>query len=158
MKKTCKVCGIEKDLSKFNVAKSNKDGKKGICRDCDNKRGREYFHDHKEEYRDYRRKQRHKRQKLVQSYKAVPCMDCGVEYPYYVMDFDHRNPEEKEFLIAAAGYGMTTNGKNRGLKGGGGVSEERLLKEMQKCDVVCSNCHRERTHQRRLAKNAENLR
>ncbi len=29
---------------------------------------------------------------IVREAKSVPCADCGVKYPYYVMDFDHRDP------------------------------------------------------------------
>jgi L-lysine 2,3-aminomutase len=58
-------------------------------------------------------------------------MDCGVSYPYYVMDFDHRDPAKKK-------DGVATLVKKGNVK--------RLLEEIDKCDVVCSNCHRERTH------------
>jgi hypothetical protein len=57
-------------------------------------------------------------------------MDCGIKYPSYVMDFDHRDPTTKLFAIGAA-YS---------------VAEKRLRDEISKCDVVCANCHRERTH------------
>lgn len=62
--------------------------------------------------------------------KAVPCMDCGVEYPYYVMDFDHRPG-----TVKIDNPGSMTN---RG-------SERLLREEIAKCDIVCANCHRERT-------------
>ncbi len=77
---------------------------------------------------DVRRKE--KSRKFRAAHKAVPCADCGIEYPSYVMDFDHRDPTEKLFNIATAW--------NR--------SREVTLTEMDKCDVVCANCHRERTH------------
>lgn len=48
----------------------------------------------------------------------------------YVFDFDHRDPSEKLFAIS-------TNYK--------GVSVASLIKEMNKCDLVCANCHRHRT-------------
>ena len=63
------------------------------------------------------------------------CADCGNFYPSYVMDFDHVRGEKK-FNVAAsmhAGY-------------------RKLVAEIEKCDIVCSNCHRERTHQRKVAK------
>ncbi len=66
--------------------------------------------------------------------KSVPCADCGVRYPPYVMDFDHRNPAEKLGNIGC------------GRKWG----EPRLRAEIAKCDVVCANCHRERTHGKSL--------
>ena len=69
--------------------------------------------------------------------KSVPCTDCGGFFPHYIMEFDHvpeRGP--KLFSIGAA------------------ISQHmplsRLLKEVSKCDVVCSNCHRTRTYKRRM--------
>jgi hypothetical protein len=67
--------------------------------------------------------------------KSAPCTDCGVSYPPYVMDFDHLSDKKgnvSEF---------------RGL----GWSLKRVKQEVAKCELVCSNCHRERTHQRRAA-------
>jgi len=52
------------------------------------------------------------------------------------MDFDHREGEEKLFNISA-------------LNANRWVSVAQLLAEIKKCDLVCANCHRERTHQRR---------
>lgn len=74
-----------------------------------------------------------KKRAIIQEHKDKPCADCGVKYPPYVMDFDHRNPEDKELTIAnVAHHGM-----------------QKLLDEIEKCDVVCANCHRIRTHNRR---------
>lgn len=69
---------------------------------------------------------------IIRDAKSQPCADCGVQYPYYVMQFDHLG--DKEFNVG-----------NVGPTG----SRLRLLKEIEKCDVVCANCHAERTHQRR---------
>ena len=77
--------------------------------------------------RAYDKKLEH-RQALIRKAKDVPCADCGVQYPYYVMQFDHRNPELKEFNISRTLY-----------------AEQRVLTEIAKCDVVCANCHAERT-------------
>ena len=62
------------------------------------------------------------------------CVDCGIEYPPYVFDFDHRDPNEKAFTLSQfyGGY-------------------PRQLEESKKCDLVCANCHRERTHRQRCA-------
>ena len=58
------------------------------------------------------------------------CADCK-EDDYLVLEFDHRDPDEKEANIADLV--------------GGCASLERLQKEIDKCDVVCANCHRRRT-------------
>lgn len=60
------------------------------------------------------------------------CMDCGVVYPYFVLQYDHRGDDVKRFVIAAAG------------------SIASAKKEIAKCDLVCGNCHAIRTHNRRL--------
>ena len=72
-----------------------------------------------------------KRIKYTQDLKSnTPCMDCKQSYPYYVMDFDHRDPTQKVAHIQK----MCTS-----------ASWERLLQEIDKCDIVCANCHRIRT-------------
>ena len=63
--------------------------------------------------------------------KAKPCFDCGVSYPPYVMDFDHRPGEDKLMEV----------GRMRSQ----GAAHEKILAEIAKCDLVCANCHRERT-------------
>ena len=72
---------------------------------------------------------------VIQTAKDKPCTDCGINYGYWVMDFDHLG--NKEFTISG--------------KGTTGYSPEKLLTEIAKCDVVCSNCHRTRTHNRKVA-------
>lgn len=66
---------------------------------------------------------------VLNGLKSVPCKDCGQTYPPYVMDFDHVHGE-KRFGISDAIM----------------LNLEDLLVEIEKCDVVCANCHRERTH------------
>ncbi len=70
------------------------------------------------------------RRALLQKLKNVPCADCGGVFPTYVMDFDHRNREEKLFNVARRLHGKL----------------DTLLDEIAKCDVVCANCHRIRTY------------
>ncbi len=64
---------------------------------------------------------------LRQKAKDVPCADCGVRYQWYVMDFHHTR--DKKFLISS--------GRMRRM--------ELLQLEIEKCVVLCSNCHRIRT-------------
>ena len=71
----------------------------------------------------------------VREYKeSKPCADCGQCYPYYVMDFDHVRGEKKANIADIL---------NRSC------SRAALKAEIDKCDLVCSNCHRVRTHNRR---------
>ncbi len=57
------------------------------------------------------------------------CLDCGYNEHPAALQFDHRNPAEKEFNIA---QGWTK-------------SKARVLREIAKCDVRCANCHAVRT-------------
>ena len=67
---------------------------------------------------------------LILNAKNRPCQDCGQRYPPYVMDFDHRYG--KKFLIGRQVWSTT--------------SVARVKEEIAKCDIVCANCHRERTY------------
>jgi hypothetical protein len=77
---------------------------------------------------------------IIKNAKAVPCADCRVSYPSYVMQFDHVRGQ-KLFDIGAF---MATSRPLRDLH-----------REIAKCEVVCANCHAERTHRRRMDKLAE---
>jgi hypothetical protein len=72
--------------------------------------------------------------KLLAELKGAPCADCSVPYPTYVMQFDHTSGE-KAFEISRASLKT--------------VAE--IMDEVKKCDLVCSNCHAERTYRRRHA-------
>lgn len=80
----------------------------------------------------HRKKTRRALRELVLSVKDTPCADCGVKYPYYVMQFDHLG--EKSFTIALASRKS--------------IAIDKVRDEIARCDVVCANCHAERTHSR----------
>lgn len=62
------------------------------------------------------------------------CKDCKRKFRYYILDYDHREAKEKKFNLGRVPTGVTM---------------KELLIEIKKCDLVCANCHRERTHKRR---------
>ena len=72
--------------------------------------------------------------------RSVPCADCGGVFAQCSMDFDHRDPSTKLRAV----MGMISN-----------FGLDRILAEVAKCDIVCANCHRLRTFQRRSASAAE---
>ena len=55
--------------------------------------------------------------------KSVPCVDCGVQYPPYVMQFHHLDPSKKYKEISAI------------------KSVKALMREVEKCIILCANCH-----------------
>ncbi len=95
---------------------------------------RRHYANNKEQYRVRNRMQAARKAEFIRKQREVPCADCGIQYPYYIMEFDHKNPEEKEFSIS----NMATMGW------------ARIRKELEKCEVVCANCHTARTHFRRI--------
>lgn len=97
---------------------------------------RKYRERNKEFYRQLRRYRRQRLKDHVRKFKDKPCADCGQSYPYYVMDFDHRPGTVKLFEIADY---LATRVVS---------TYDKLDAEIRKCDVVCSNCHRVRTHLR----------
>ena len=87
-----------------------------------------------EQHREWRGKRTKQIRQIIEQAKDKPCMDCGIKYPHYVMDFDHVRGVKK-FNISAA-VGQTTSLKN-------------LVDEISKCEAVCANCHRIRTFERK---------
>ena len=77
-----------------------------------------------------------KRQILINNLKNNPCMDCGKIFNPWVMEFDHRPGTIKRFCISS---------QNKQ----GSVSLRTLKQEIVKCDLVCSNCHQDRTYKRK---------
>lgn len=73
-----------------------------------------------------------KRRAMLDALKDKPCMDCGGSFPPECMDFDHREGEVKEIMIASALRRAWLD----------------ILAEIEKCDLVCANCHRIRTKKR----------
>ncbi len=65
---------------------------------------------------------------------AVGCTDCGFNAHPSALDFDHLPGVDKSETVAA-------------LVGAGKL--ELALAEIKKCEVVCANCHRIRTAQRK---------
>lgn len=134
MEKLCISCRETKDVSEFYPSKIHTDGLFPYCRMCNIIKTRLYY---KEKYKQkaYEKNitSRDKLRLLVESYKTK-CSKCGEERKY-CLDFHHRDGEEKESAIAQIPYRH--------------FSIERAKKEIEKCDIVCSNCHRELHHNER---------
>lgn len=72
------------------------------------------------------------RMALLEAFKSKPCIDCGNRFSSECMDFDHRPDQDK--------CAPVSDFKTMNL--------DRLLTEINKCDLVCANCHRIRTKKR----------
>lgn len=79
------------------------------------------------------KKQKQRLKLWVREQKSKPCLDCNTVYPYYVMQFDHRPGTVKIDAISRLG-------KDGRVK--------IVQVEIDKCDLVCANCHAVRTFNR----------
>jgi hypothetical protein len=132
--KTCPRCAKSLPESDFGVRTNGKP--QHWCRACHCQYQREYYEKHKAYYLQLQNERVKRNRRAIREAKRVPCADCRRRYPSYVMDFDHRPGETKCFNLSIAA------GQTR-------LSWEKMVAEMAKCDVVCANCHRKRTHRRR---------
>ena len=73
-------------------------------------------------------KRRNKTKEILVEYKGGKCEICGYDKCISALEFHHKNPNEKEFGIGCKGYTR---------------SIEKNKREVDKCVLVCANCHRE---------------
>ncbi len=87
-----------------------------------------WFQRNKERIVAEQKEKYNKLKKFADDYKKLhKCKNCGFDHPA-ALEFHHRNREEKEFEISM----MIRYHKNI----------ELIKKEIEKCDVLCVNCHR----------------
>lgn len=136
--KICSKCNKKKLLTSFYCRKSGPRSGSFYdkCKDCMKLRGRNYYFLNQTRQLKLANLRRNKYRALMRIYinkiKDVPCQDCGLKYPPFVMDFDHRNRSTKDIDV-----GRMING---------GWSKIKVDSEIKKCDIVYSNCHRIRTY------------
>lgn len=128
--KRCTKCGEEKSVTEFTKKARNKDGLNSRCRHCTRKTVNNHYSNNK----DYYKTKAHDHDKKVKKYirevrEKNVCVSCG-EDKWWRLDFHHRNKDEKEYSIAAMR----------------GQSLSVVQEELNKCDVLCANCHRDVHH------------
>ena len=73
-------------------------------------------------------KRRYKLKELSVEYKGGKCEVCGYDRCLKALEFHHLDPNEKDFGIIKVGYSL---------------GWEKVKQELDKCIMVCANCHRE---------------
>lgn len=131
--KRCAICKLEKTPSEFNRNRRRADGLQSHCRKCNKERSRAYYSANIEAHKTATMKRKKKaielsQRKIVEYLQKHPCVDCGYSN-ILALEFDHRNNKESNIATAVAN----------------GWSWDRIKKEIDKCDVRCSNCHKIKT-------------
>ncbi len=109
--KTCPKCHTDKQLSEFYNRSNGKPG--AYCKEC----LKTYFVNRWIE-----------KKKQAITYKGGKCVDCQKSFEYYLYDFHHINPSEKE----CGWHKMRLYGW------------KKMKKELDKCILLCCMCHRTR--------------
>jgi hypothetical protein len=89
---------------------------------------------YKDKTKLYEAQKRHRikvRKLLLEYLSTKHCFDCGENDPV-VLDFDHKNTKTKF--------------KNVSMMLSGHYSWISVMKEIEKCDIRCANCHRRKTY------------
>jgi len=126
MKKTCIKCSEEKSLTEFRKDSNRSDGRQSQCKIC----ARAYSQaKHRDSYSDKRKvsdtARRANGKALIEDAKKNGCIICK-EMELCCLELHHLDPASKDFTI----------GMNRAM------SVKRILAEIEKCVVLCSNCHK----------------
>jgi hypothetical protein len=137
----CGRCGEEKPLADFAWRRRDKGQRHNYCRPCHAEYRRKHYLANREKYiglAQARNQMQYamRTELLIEYLTEHPCVDCGETDPV-VLEFDHLR--DKAFNVT------------RGLTH---YKWERILAEIEKCEVVCGNCHKRWTAQRRRSNRA----
>ncbi len=115
--KICKHCNTKKPLADFGRNGKTPKGRlkyKPECRSCTNKI-------------DYPKRNARFKLLLKRVFGKLECQRCGYDKCLAALDCHHRDPTEKEYSPSTL--------KN--------YTESIIINELNKCDLLCANCHRE---------------
>ncbi len=140
--KKCSRCKQEKPETEFSFKNKTKGTKRSDCKECFAKLVAVHYQNNKEKYKEAFKKTRKRSQQFIYDLKEkIPCTDCGNYYPHYIMDYDHIDASTKKEKVSTLAR----------------CSKKTALEEIAKCELVCANCHRERTHQRAAEASLQSL-
>lgn len=128
---TCKLCGISKPhTSEFYRSTGNGEKLRKQCRECErilsHKRRTDDPENYRLKYNDWERQRKRDGKAKSVEYKGGKCSMCGGVFHQSVYDFHHVDPFLKELNV---GQSMK-------------IPWVDLKQELDKCIMVCSNCHR----------------
>ena len=129
--KKCSCCKKTKHQEEFSWKVKSKRRRNTKCRECVNDYNRQHYKSNKDYYIRKTKQSYNRLSTLLYSFKfSNSCNVCGENTPA-CLEFNHINREDKKYQISS----MCKFG----------VSQEQFIKEIQKCEILCCNCHRIRT-------------
>lgn len=135
----CCHCHAVRPVTEFGFRNRERRRRQAICRYCKTAYNRDWYRRNRaKQLADVARTKtvrRRKSQHLVAELKKRPCTDCHATLPPEAMDFDHVRGVKRGDVSALVNQGS---------------SIVRVRSEIEKCDLVCANCHRVRTKGRSL--------
>lgn len=134
VKKTCSRCGVSYDESEFNWKIKNV-RRSYHCKYCSRAYVKSHYDLHHKYYSDKARRRdlvlRHEYHEYVANYLlSHPCIRCG-ESNILVLEFDHVDHKTKISDI--------------GTMSRRGMPLRKIVEEIDKCQILCANCHRIKT-------------
>lgn len=135
----CTVCKASKPEQDFFYRNKRAEKLHSQCKACYVIKRRAIWHDHYHKYGSkYRERAVERNKKIKDNLRKIlleylsdkSCQKCGISDPR-VLEFDHLDSSTKSFGIARA-IGDT-------------ISWEKILLEIEKCQILCANCHKIRT-------------
>lgn len=132
--KVCTKCGPPaQPIDNFAIRNRARGTRSPVCKTCQNVYGRAHYQTYRAKYIQKARRRNAEQTRintefLVDYLRRHPCVDCG-ESDIVVLEFDHLRDKR-----AVVGDLVTS-----------GYSLEKVKREIDKCEVVCANCHRRRT-------------
>jgi hypothetical protein len=149
--KQCTKCGEKKPSTTDYFTKSSRSKKDGLhpqCKECKNTTVRRQLSEwrkdpewvarqkaHLKKHRETADKDPRRDRALARKLKFIEmkggcCEKCGYDKNIGAFDFHHTNPKERSISINARTMAYAGN-------------EQELLEELEKCQLLCANCHRE---------------
>ncbi len=123
--KSCRICKEIKTLDNFHPNKTCSLGVVGTCKICSKIRIRGWYSDNRSRRQEYANIRNKKRKKEIVEHFGGKCLDCKQSFPQYVYQFHHLDPTQKDVNPS---YAMNS-------------TPSEMWKELDKCVMLCANCH-----------------
>jgi len=136
--KVCTKCFQEKPIDEFPLRSRFTGRRHSHCKECVAKISGQWYENNRDRQRENAKRHRVVYRQTAREYiwdylLNHPCISCGERDPC-VLEFHHARGKKETDVSSLVGRGS---------------SLEALKREIEKCDVLCANCHRKLTAKER---------